>query len=95
MNVDDMGVLILISDVIVVVLMIGKVILLKEVNDLMFGDELMGKGVVFVLSVGEFVFLVIGMVMNVFKMKYVIVVCSDNGMEFLIYVGINIVKLCG
>lgn len=94
-NVDDMGAPTPTSDATAVAPMTGKAISLKEVNDPTFGDELMGKGVAFVPSVGELVSPVTGTVMNVFKTKHAIVVRSDNGMELLIHVGINTVKLRG
>ncbi|MBM6387964.1 MULTISPECIES: beta-glucoside-specific PTS transporter subunit IIABC [Paenibacillus] len=94
-NVDDMGAPTPTSDAVAVAPMTGKAIPLKEVNDPTFGDELMGKGVAFVPSVGELVSPVTGTVMNVFKTKHAIVVRSDNGMELLIHVGINTVKLRG
>lgn len=94
-NVDEMGAPTPTSDATAVAPMTGKAIPLKEVNDPTFGDELMGKGVAFVPSVGELVSPVTGTVMNVFKTKHAIVVRSDNGMELLIHVGINTVKLRG
>lgn len=94
-NVDDMGDPTPTSDAVAVAPMTGKSIPLKEVNDPTFGDELMGKGVAFVPTVGELVSPVTGTIMNVFKTKHAIVVRSDNGMELLIHVGINTVKLRG
>lgn len=94
-NVEDMGAPTPTSDATAVAPMTGKAIPLKEVNDPTFGDELMGKGVAFVPSVGELVSPVTGTVMNVFKTKHAIVVRSDDGMELLIHVGINTVKLRG
>ncbi|WP_145148630.1 beta-glucoside-specific PTS transporter subunit IIABC [Paenibacillus xylanexedens] len=94
-NVDDMGAPEPTSDAVAVAPMTGKSIPLKEVNDPTFGDELMGKGVAFVPTVGELVSPVTGTIMNVFKTKHAIVVRSDNGMELLIHVGINTVKLRG
>lgn len=75
--------------------MTGKAIPLKEVNDPTFGDELMGKGIAFVPTVGELVSPVSGTVMNVFKTKHAMVIRDANGMELLIHVGINTVKLRG
>ncbi|CAM4397927.1 beta-glucoside-specific PTS transporter subunit IIABC [Paenibacillus typhae] len=75
--------------------MSGKAIPLKEVNDPTFGDELMGKGIAFVPAVGELVSPVSGTVMNVFKTKHALVIRDANGMELLIHVGINTVKLRG
>ncbi|MFD2701915.1 beta-glucoside-specific PTS transporter subunit IIABC [Paenibacillus shunpengii] len=75
--------------------MTGKAVPLSEVNDPTFGEELMGKGVAFVPTIGKLSSPVTGTVMNVFKTKHAIVVRSDNGMELLIHVGINTVKLRG
>ncbi|MCM3203917.1 beta-glucoside-specific PTS transporter subunit IIABC [Paenibacillus illinoisensis] len=94
-NVEDMGAPTPTSDATAVAPMTGKAIPLKEVNDPTFGDELMGKGVAFVPSGRELVSPVTGTVMNVFKTKHAIVVRSDDGMELLIHVGINTVKLRG
>ncbi|KJD45070.1 beta-glucoside-specific PTS transporter subunit IIABC [Paenibacillus terrae] len=75
--------------------MTGRSILLKEVNDPTFGDELMGKGVAFVPSIGELSSPVSGTVLNVFKTKHAMVIRSNDGAELLIHVGINTVKLRG
>lgn len=75
--------------------MTGKAIPLKEVNDPTFGDELMGKGVAFVPTIGELVSPISGTVMNVFRTKHAMVIRSAEGMELLIHVGINTVKLRG
>ncbi|WNS46689.1 beta-glucoside-specific PTS transporter subunit IIABC [Paenibacillus sp. MMS20-IR301] len=75
--------------------MTGKAIPLKEVNDPTFGDELMGKGIAFVPTAGELVSPVSGTVMNVFKTKHAMVIRNTEGMELLIHVGINTVKLRG
>ncbi|PZT56796.1 beta-glucoside-specific PTS transporter subunit IIABC [Paenibacillus silvae] len=94
-NTDDLGVPSPTGDAMAYAPMTGKSIPLQEVNDPTFGDELMGKGVAFVPSLGELVSPVTGTVMNVFKTKHAIVVRSDEGMELLIHVGINTVKLRG
>lgn len=94
-NVDDMGAPTPTSDAVAIAPMTGQAIALKEVNDPTFGDELMGKGVAFIPTLGELVSPVTGTIMNVFKTKHAIVVRSDNGMELLIHVGINTVKLRG
>ncbi|MDM5277028.1 beta-glucoside-specific PTS transporter subunit IIABC [Paenibacillus silvae] len=94
-NTDDLGVPSPTGDAMAYAPMTGKSIPLQEVNDPTFGDELMGKGVAFVPSLGELVSPVTGTIMNVFKTKHAIVVRSDEGMELLIHVGINTVKLRG
>ncbi|WP_151737756.1 beta-glucoside-specific PTS transporter subunit IIABC [Paenibacillus tengchongensis] len=73
----------------------GKAIPLTEVNDPTFGEEMMGKGIGFVPSKGELVSPVNGTVMNVFKTKHALVIRSRDGVELLIHVGINTVKLKG
>ncbi|MFM9279332.1 beta-glucoside-specific PTS transporter subunit IIABC [Paenibacillus jiagnxiensis] len=75
--------------------MTGKAIPLSEVNDPTFSDELMGKGVAFVPELGELASPVTGTVMNVFKTKHAMVIRSNDGVELLIHVGINTVKLRG
>ena len=94
-NMEDLGAPAPTGDAIAFAPMTGRAIPLQEVNDPTFGDELMGKGVAFVPSLGELVSPVTGTVMNVFKTKHAIVVRSDEGMELLIHVGINTVKLRG
>ncbi|WP_308721642.1 beta-glucoside-specific PTS transporter subunit IIABC [Paenibacillus polysaccharolyticus] len=94
-NIEDLGVPAPTGDAIAYAPMTGRSIPLQEVNDPTFGDELMGKGVAFVPTLGELVSPVTGTVMNVFKTKHAIVVRSDEGMELLIHVGINTVKLRG
>ncbi|WP_150274670.1 beta-glucoside-specific PTS transporter subunit IIABC [Paenibacillus tepidiphilus] len=73
----------------------GKAIPLTEVNDPTFGEEMMGKGIGFVPATGELVSPVNGTVMNVFKTKHALVIRSWDGVELLIHVGINTVKLKG
>ncbi|WP_145331618.1 beta-glucoside-specific PTS transporter subunit IIABC [Paenibacillus xylanexedens] len=94
-NVEEPGAPAPTGDAIAYAPMTGRSIPLQEVNDPTFGDELMGKGVAFVPSLGELVSPVTGTVMNVFKTKHAIVLRSDEGMELLIHVGINTVKLRG
>jgi PTS system beta-glucosides-specific IIC component len=94
-NMEDPGAPAPTGDAIAYAPMTGRAIPLQEVNDPTFGDELMGKGVAFVPTLGELVSPVTGTVMNVFKTKHAIVVRSDEGMELLIHVGINTVKLRG
>ncbi|WP_411346608.1 beta-glucoside-specific PTS transporter subunit IIABC [Paenibacillus sp. WLX1005] len=73
----------------------GRSIPLSEVNDPTFGDELMGKGIAFVPTVGTLVSPVSGVVVNLFKTKHAIVIRSEQGAELLIHIGINTVKLRG
>ncbi|WP_138494866.1 beta-glucoside-specific PTS transporter subunit IIABC [Paenibacillus pinistramenti] len=73
----------------------GTAIPLTEMDDPTFGEEMMGKGIAFVPERGELVSPVTGTVMNVFKTKHAIVIRSTDGVELLMHVGINTVKLRG
>lgn len=55
----------------------------------------MGKSIVIKLNEGKFYVLVNGIIILFFKIKYVIVMQLDNGVEILLYVGIDIVKFDG
>lgn len=56
---------------------------------------MMGDGVVIVLSDGMIVVLVDGEIMVVYVMKYVYGLISMDGVEILIYIGLDIVNLKG
>lgn len=52
---------------------------------------MMGEGFGINLIEGEVVFLIVGCVDNVFLIKYVIGLKVDNGLELLVYIGLDIV----
>lgn len=65
------------------------------VVDITFVSGLLGKGIVILFSVGEVRFSVAGRIVSLFVILYVIGIELDDGVEILIYVGIDIVKLDG
>lgn len=80
---------------ILVILVEGKVIDLSKVNDELFVSKILGDGVVIILINGNlYVFCDLEVVM-LFEIKYVIGLRIKNGVEILIYIGINIVSMNG
>lgn len=75
--------------------MTGKVIPLSEVNDQTFADELMGKGCAIIPTVGQAVAPADGEIVSLFKTKHAIGLMTDTGVELLIHIGIDTVKLDG
>lgn len=73
----------------------GKVVPLTEVPDETFASELLGKGVGVVPTQGRVVSPVNGIVASLFRTGHAIGLMSDNGIELLIHVGLDTVKLDG
>ncbi|WP_314188887.1 beta-glucoside-specific PTS transporter subunit IIABC [Yersinia massiliensis] len=73
----------------------GKVIPLTEVKDGVFASEIMGKGIAIYPTEGAVYSPVDGVVSKLFHTRHALGVVSDNGMEILIHVGIDTVKLNG
>ncbi len=73
----------------------GAVCPLADVKDATFASGLMGKGVGILPSTGRVVSPVNGIVASLFKTHHAIGLLSDEGVEVLIHVGIDTVKLDG
>ena len=68
---------------------------LKAVNDPTFAEEIMGKGMAIIPTVGQLVSPVKGTVTMIFDTKHAIAVTDENGVELLMHIGLDTVKLGG
>lgn len=75
--------------------MTGAVLSLNEVSDDAFKSEAMGKGCAIVPVVGKVIAPVDGVIVATFETQHALGIKADNGMEILIHVGIDTVKLNG
>ncbi|MDM5279598.1 beta-glucoside-specific PTS transporter subunit IIABC [Paenibacillus silvae] len=73
----------------------GTVIPLHEVEDVVFSSESMGKGIAIIPSKGQLVSPVDGVVSVTMKSAHAIAVTSDEGVEILMHIGIDTVRLKG
>ncbi|WP_432724876.1 glucose-specific PTS transporter subunit IIBC [Staphylococcus equorum] len=73
----------------------GQIIPLSEVPDQVFAQKMMGDGIGFVPEDGEIVAPFDGTVKTIFPTKHAIGIESDEGIELLIHIGIDTVKLDG
>ncbi len=73
----------------------GEVISIKEVNDPTFAEEMLGKGIAIIPSKGRVVAPVDGEITILFDTKHAVSITSEQGVEMLIHVGLDTVKLKG
>lgn len=73
----------------------GKVIPLENVDDPVFSSAAMGKGIGIEPTEGIVYSPFDGKVVDLFRTKHAIGLVSDDGVEILIHIGINTVKLKG
>ncbi|MNB85099.1 PTS system beta-glucoside-specific EIIBCA component [compost metagenome] len=73
----------------------GAIIPLQDVKDAAFASEAMGKGIAIEPSEGKVVAPFDGVVVTLFPKKHAMGLLSDDGVEILIHVGLNTVKLNG
>ncbi|MEK3920421.1 beta-glucoside-specific PTS transporter subunit IIABC [Paenibacillus sp. FSL K6-2393] len=75
--------------------MAGEVVALNEINDITFAGEHMGKGIAIRPTSGRVVSPITGVVQTVYRTKHAIGLVSDDGVEMLIHIGQDTVKLKG
>ncbi len=73
----------------------GKAVELKEVNDPTFAEEILGKGAAIIPEEGKVYSPVNGEIAVLFDTKHAIAIQSEDGIEILIHVGLDTVKLDG
>lgn len=73
----------------------GEVVLMKDVPDKAFSDELMGKGIAIDPVDGIVVAPVNGKIVHIFDTKHAIAIETEKGVEILIHIGIDTVKMDG
>lgn len=73
----------------------GKAVAISEVSDPTFGQEILGKGVAIIPSVGRVVAPVDGVIEMGFDTKHAVSMVSDSGIQILVHVGLDTVTLKG
>lgn len=73
----------------------GECVPLEEVPDEAFSKKMVGDGVAIIPSDGHLVSPVDGTIIHIFDTKHAYTLKSDDGVEILIHIGIDTVKLNG
>lgn len=73
----------------------GEAIALSNVNDPVFAEEIMGKGMAIIPTEGKVVSPVEGTVAMIFETKHAIAIRANDGLDVLIHIGLDTVKLGG
>lgn len=83
------------NDILIETPMKGRLINIKEVNDATFSRELLGKGVAVIPNEKCVYAPADGTVTTIFPTGHAIAITTDHGVEILIHVGLDTVKLNG
>ena len=73
----------------------GSIIPMEEVQDEVFAAKMMGDGFAVVPEEGTLVSPCNGEVVNVFKTKHAVIIRDEFGLEIIVHVGLDTVKLQG
>jgi PTS system D-glucosamine-specific IIC component len=73
----------------------GRMIPIEEVPDPIFADKIVGNGAAFLPEKGELVAPISGTVVHVHPSKHALGISSEEGLEVLLHIGIDTVKLQG
>lgn len=73
----------------------GKLVPLSEVSDPTFSDEILGQGAAVIPSENQFFAPVDGTVTTVFPTGHAVALTSADGVEILLHIGLDTVKLNG
>lgn len=73
----------------------GECVPLSEVSDPTFGEGILGKGAAIIPSDGRIVAPVDGTVSTIFPTGHAVSITGDDGVELLVHIGLDTVKLNG